>query len=171
MKTIIALIVLIALYLSFFFGEGILYNSFVEALSWLNNQHGSKAFIGALLLLTGIAIYLFTLERSDKEKEQQITDLLINNIKNQGVYATRMENTGFGEVHLKAMITFQDSAFLLQIKQNSNSDHETLLVDKAFLSWRELTKYIDVETHFELVDFLPKIGPEFQLSNKDAIAK
>jgi hypothetical protein len=170
MKIVIVLVVLIALYLSFLFNGGALYNASQDILDWLNTIHGKSGFLGALLLLIGLAVYLFTLEKSDKKNAEHITDELIKNIKTTGVYATTTENTGFGEVHLNATIKFQDSGFILTIKQNSNSENEVILVDKKFLSWSELLKFIDLETKFSLLDFIPSASPEFQLPQKDEIS-
>ena len=111
MKIVIVLVVLIALYLSFLFNGGTLYSASQDAMDWLNTIHGRNGYFGVLLLLTGLAVYLFTLEKSDKKNSEHITDELIKHIKDTGVYATTTENTGFGEVHLNATIKFQDSGF------------------------------------------------------------
>jgi hypothetical protein len=171
MKTAIALIILIALYFSFFFGDGVLYDASQNALNWFNAEHSKNAYLGLMLLLAGIALYLFALDKSDKRKAEHITDELIKNIKETGVYAATTENTGFGEVHLQAMITFQDSGFILQVTQKSNDERAAILVDKKFLSWVALVKYLEQETKFSLTDFLPKAGPEIQLPREDATIK
>lgn len=171
MKTAIALVILIALYLSFYFSGGVLYSASQEIFDWVNAQHGKDAYLEWAFLLLVIAAYLFMLDKSDRRKAEKITDELIKKIKNSGVYATATENTGFGEVHLQAMISFQDSGFILQIKQISNTENTATLLDRKFLSWGELVKYIDRETKYSLTDFLPKADPEFQLSQHDATAK
>lgn len=170
MKTAIALVILFALYLSFLFGNGILYSASQDVLNWLNAEHGKSWYLGLTLLLAGIVAYFFILERTDKRKDEKIANELIKNIKSSGVYATTTSNTGFGEVHLEAMITFQDSGFILRIKQISNGDR-ALLVDQKFLSWKELLKYIELETEFSVENFLPEASHELQLLQKDAHAK
>ena len=171
MKIAIALVILIALYLSFLFSNGPLYSNAEEVLDWFNAEHGESWYTGLVILLLGIAGYLYIVDKSDKRKAEKITDELINNIKTSGVHATTTKNTGFGEVYLEATITFQDSGFILRIKQISNTEQTTTLLDKKFLSWRELLKYIESETNFSLEDFLPVASPEFQLPQKDARAK
>ncbi|MGD8939548.1 MAG: hypothetical protein PVJ72_09220 [Gammaproteobacteria bacterium] len=170
MKIVIVLVVLIALYLSFLFNGGTLYSASQDAMDWLNTIHGRNGYFGVLLLLTGLAVYLFTLEKSDKKNSEHITDELIKHIKDTGVYATTTENTGFGEVHLNAAIKFQDSGFILTIKQNSNGENDAILVNKKFLSWTELLKFIDLETKFSLLEFTPSASPEFQLPQKGEIS-
>jgi len=171
MRTAIALVILIALYLSFYFSGGVLYTASQEFFSWLNAQQGKNAYLGGIIFLVCIALYLYILDRSDKRKSERLINELINHIKSAGAYASTNENTGFGEVHLHASITFQDSGFILRIKQNSNSGNAIILVDKKFLSWKELVAYIEAETEFTVADFLPTASAEQQVPPKDAHAK
>jgi len=168
---LVALVVLIALYLSFYFAEGVLYSTSLDVLHWLNTEHGKSKYLGVLLLISCIISYLFMLEKSDKRKMDKTTDELIKNIKATGIHAAKTENTGFGEVYLEAAITFEDSGFILQVTQKSTTEKTVLLTEKKFLSWGDLLKYIDSESEFSLLDFLPKISPEFQLPQEDAHAK
>lgn len=171
MKTAIVLAILIVLYFSFLFSDGLLYNAVEETLDWFNAEHEKTLYSGLLVLLLGLATYLFTLEKSDKRKQEELTDELISIIKNTGAYAETTDNTGFGEVHLGATITFKDSGFILRIKQIPNNEQAIALLDKKFLSWNELVTYINSETKFSLEDFLHEASPELQLPHKDAHAE
>jgi hypothetical protein len=55
--------------------------------------------------------------------------------------------------------------------QDANSNNETILVDKKFLYWKELTCYIEIETQFSTNDFLTETSPGFQLKQNDVKAK
>ena len=171
MRTAIALVILIALYFSFYFSGGLLYTASQEFFSWIHAQQGKNAYLGGIIILLSIALYLYVLDRSDKRKSERLINELIKHIKNTGAYASTTENTGFGEVHLNASITFQDSGFILRIKQNSSSGNAIILVDTKFLSWRELVAYIEAETEFTVADFLPTGDSEHQVPHKDAHAK
>jgi hypothetical protein len=171
MKTGIVLLILIAIYFSFLFSDGLLYSAVEETLDWFNAEHEKTLYSALVVLLSGLAAYLFTLEKSDKRRQEKLTDELILIIKNTGAYATTTDNTGFGEVHLEATITFKDSGFILRIKQIPSNDQAINLLDKKFLSWNELVTYIESETQFSLEDFLNEASPELQLPQKDAHAE
>ena len=162
MKTWIGLIILVVLYISFVFGEGIFYDISLRTIDWLNEEHGRKGYLGWMALIFVAASYLLFMEKMDKKKEESATNELIKAIKETGVHAEKTQNSGFGDAHVKAIITFQDSGFVLLIKQNANLDNEAVLDDKKFLSWKELSNYIKLKTIFSLHDFMTNTDHNLQ---------
>ncbi|MDH5324675.1 MAG: hypothetical protein OEZ68_07715 [Gammaproteobacteria bacterium] len=159
MRTAFALAFLVVLYLSLVFETGVFYHATQRVLDWLNQPQGS-GYMGWYIMLSLGAGFLFKITYFDTLKLNRVTRQLLERIKTHGATAEKMENSGYGNVRLRANIIFQDSGFLFTIKQTTGNTDNDVLFSRKFLDWNSLQQFIARETSFNLHDFMHGIEPQ-----------
>lgn len=170
MRTWIGFIILVFLYIALISGKGIVYDLSMDLLGWLNAEHKVRrgTYIGWVTLIFGIVFYLFYLDRKDKEKEKIRERKLLDLVMSSGASCSKIVNRGFGDICIEALISFRDSGFKFLIHQITKNGDTEILVDKKFMSWEQLVRYIKADTNFVLEDFLPNSNDKLNSVQKNA---